>query len=76
MKANKELIYKIGIIDSRYGKSIRLKVLMLLPYLNTGIGIKLRRLERVGRGTPEFTPVEIEPLLARASSIGETGSPP
>ena len=43
--------------------------------LNAALNIKRKGLREVGRGTPEFTPVEIEPILERASSIGETGSP-
>ena len=45
--------------------------------LNAAINIKRRGMEelRIGRGTPEFTPVEIGSLPAMASPIGETGSP-
>ncbi len=43
--------------------------------LKAAINIHNRGLEKVGRGTPEVTPVEIGALPARASLIGEAGSP-
>lgn len=43
--------------------------------LNAAINIHNRALEKVGRGTSEFTPVEIGALPARATPVGESGSP-
>ena len=43
--------------------------------LNAAINIHNKGMEKVGRGTPEVTPVEIGALPARASLIGEAGSP-
>ncbi len=43
--------------------------------LNAAINIHNRGLEKVGRGTPEFTPVEIGALPARATPVSEAGSP-
>ena len=43
--------------------------------LNAAINIHNKGMEKVGRGTPEITPVEIGALPARASLIGEAGSP-
>jgi hypothetical protein len=39
--------------------------------LNAALNI----LKKIGWGTPESTPVEIEPLPARASLVEESGSP-
>ena len=43
--------------------------------LNAAINIHNRALEKVGRGTPEVTPVEIRALPARVTQIAEAGSP-
>ncbi|MCW6169440.1 MAG: transposase, partial [Thermoplasmatales archaeon] len=49
--------------------------------LNAAINIerkgmeKLKEIINVGRGTPEFTPVEIGALPAMVTPIAETGSP-
>ena len=43
--------------------------------LNAAINIRNLGLIKVGRGTPEVTPVEIGALPARATLIGEAGSP-
>ena len=43
--------------------------------LNAAINIRNMGLIKVGRGTPEFTPVEIRALPARATLVAETGSP-
>ena len=43
--------------------------------LNAPINICNRGMEKLGRGTPEFTPVETGALPARATSIAEAGSP-
>ena len=43
--------------------------------LNAAMNIHNRGLEKVGRGTPEFTPVEIGALPARATPVAEAGSP-
>jgi transposase len=43
--------------------------------INRHLNAALNILKRVGWGTPEFTPVEIEPLPARASLVKEAGSP-
>ena len=43
--------------------------------LNAAINIHNLGLIKVGRGTPEVTPVEISALPARATLIGEAGSP-
>ena len=49
--------------------------------LNAAINIERRGMEKmkelinVGRGTPEFTPVEIGSIPERANSVVETGSP-
>ena len=43
--------------------------------LNAAINIYRLGMIKVGRGTPEFTPVEIRALPARASQIEEAGSP-
>ena len=43
--------------------------------LNAAINIHNLGLIKVGRGTPEVTPVEIGALPARATLIGEAGSP-
>ena len=43
--------------------------------LNAAINIRNRGIAKVGRGTPEFTPVEIEALPAMATPVAETGSP-
>ena len=43
--------------------------------LNAAINIHNLGLKKVGRGTPEVTPVEIGALPAMASLIGEAGSP-
>ncbi len=43
--------------------------------LNAAINIHNKGMEKVGRGTPEVTPVEIGALPARATLIGEAGSP-
>ena len=43
--------------------------------LNAAINIRNIGLIKVGRGTPEFTPVEIRALPARATRIAEAGSP-
>jgi putative transposase len=41
---------------------------------NASLNILQRGLEKVGMGQPEFTPVETEPLLVRASWVIEAGS--
>ncbi len=43
--------------------------------LNAAINIRNRGIAKVGRGTPEFTPVEIGSLPARATPVAEAGSP-
>ena len=43
--------------------------------LNAAINIHNKGMEKVGRGTPEVTPVEIGALPARAPLIAEAGSP-
>ena len=43
--------------------------------LNAAINIHNKGMEKVGRGTPEVTPVEIGALPARATLISEAGSP-
>ena len=43
--------------------------------LNAAINIHNKGMEKVGRGTPEVTPVEIGALPGRATLIGEAGSP-
>jgi putative transposase len=43
--------------------------------LNAAINIHNRALEKVGRGTPEVTPVEIRALPEKATQIAEAGSP-
>ena len=49
--------------------------------LNAAINIKrigmqrLKETRYVGRGTPEFTPVEIGSIPARANPVAETGIP-
>lgn len=43
--------------------------------LNAAINIYKRGMKKIGRGTPEFTPVEIGALPAMATSIVEAGSP-
>ncbi len=43
--------------------------------LNAAINIRNMGLTKIGRGTPEFTPVEIGALPGRATSVIETGSP-
>jgi len=43
--------------------------------LNAAINILNRALKKLGRGTPEFTPVETGALPARATPVSETGSP-
>lgn len=43
--------------------------------LNAAINIYKRGMEKVGRGTPEYRPVEIGSLPERANLIGEAGSP-
>ncbi len=43
--------------------------------LNASINILNRGIEKVGRGTPEVTPVEIGALPARATPVTEAGSP-
>ncbi len=43
--------------------------------LNAAINIRNRGIAKVGRGTPEFTPVEIGALPAMATPVAETGSP-
>ena len=43
--------------------------------LNAAINIHNKGMEKVGRGTPEVTPVENGVLPARATLIGEAGSP-
>ncbi len=43
--------------------------------LNAAINIHNKGLEKVGRGTPEFTPVEIGALPERATPVSEAGSP-
>ncbi len=43
--------------------------------INAAINVHNRGLEKVGRGTPEFTPVETRGIPARATPVGEAGSP-
>ena len=43
--------------------------------LNAAINIYKRGLEKIGRGTPEVTPVEIGALPKRATPVFESGSP-
>ncbi|MHB1663469.1 MAG: RNA-guided endonuclease InsQ/TnpB family protein, partial [Thermoplasmataceae archaeon] len=43
--------------------------------LNAAINIRNAKLIKVGRGTPEYTPVEIGALPERATLVVETGSP-
>ena len=43
--------------------------------LDRDLNSKFNLLEQIGRGTPKFTPVEMRPLLVRASRIKEAGSP-
>ncbi len=43
--------------------------------LNASINILNRGIEKVGRGTPEVTPVEIGALPARTTPVTEAGSP-
>ena len=43
--------------------------------LNAAINIHNKGLKKVGRGTPEVTPVEIRALPERATQIAEAGSP-
>ncbi len=43
--------------------------------LNAAINVLNDALIKIGRGTPKFTPVEIEALPVRATSVVETGSP-
>jgi transposase len=43
--------------------------------LNAAINIRNRGIEKVGRGTPEHTPVETGALPARATPVAEAGSP-
>ena len=43
--------------------------------LNAAINIRNMGLTKIGRGTPEFTPVEIGALPAMATPVAETGSP-
>ncbi len=43
--------------------------------LNASINILNRGIEKVGRGTPEVTPVEIGALPARATPVSKAGSP-
>ena len=43
--------------------------------LNAAINIRNRGIAKVGRGTPEVTPVEIGALPERATPVAETGSP-
>ncbi len=43
--------------------------------INAAINIRNRGLIKVGRGTPEFTPVEIGALPAMATPVVEAGSP-
>ncbi len=43
--------------------------------LNAAINIRNRGIAKVGRGTPEVTPVEIRALPAMATPVVETGSP-
>ena len=43
--------------------------------LNAAINIRNRGIAKVGRGTPEFTPVEIGALTERATPVAEAGSP-
>ncbi|MCL4359223.1 MAG: transposase [Candidatus Thermoplasmatota archaeon] len=43
--------------------------------LNAAINIRNRGIAKVGRGTPEFTPVEIGALPAMATPVVEAGSP-
>ena len=43
--------------------------------LNAAINICNRGIAKVGRGTPEFTPVEIGALPERATPVAEAGSP-
>ena len=43
--------------------------------LNAAINIRNRGIAKVGRGTPELTPVEIGALPAMATPIAEAGSP-
>ena len=43
--------------------------------LNAAINIHNKGMKKVGRGTPEVTPVEIGALPARATLISEAGSP-
>ena len=42
---------------------------------NAAINIRNRGIAKVGRGTPEFTPVEIGALPERATPVAEAGSP-
>ena len=42
---------------------------------NAAINIRNRGIAKVGRGTPEFTPVEIGALSARKTPVVEAGSP-
>ena len=44
--------------------------------LNAAINIRNMGLIKIGRGTPEFTPVEIGALPAMVTPVAETGSPP
>ncbi len=43
--------------------------------LNAAMNICNMVLIKIGRGTPEFTPVEIGALTAMVTSINETGTP-
>ena len=43
--------------------------------LNAAINIRNMGLVKIGRGTPEFTPVEIGALPAMVTPVAETGSP-
>ena len=43
--------------------------------LNAAINVRNMGLTKIGRGTPEFTPVEIGALPAMANPVAETGSP-
>lgn len=43
--------------------------------VNASINILRMGMEQIGRGTPEYTPVEIGVLPGRATQVVETGSP-
>jgi putative transposase len=43
--------------------------------LNASINVLKAGMEHIGRGTPEFTPVETGSIPERANPVVETGSP-